>query len=133
MFVCGYTIDELVEESPVEDYGYAMTTAAPPSRLVDVLQIQSRGIIAGVENDNTTVHFESITCREDTFEREKQSEKDISFERISELFRRPQEDAAKRFGGMCYSTMFLHFVQLIIYILLHKFNPASYLKCSYVS
>lgn len=77
-----------------------MTTAAQLSRLGDILQIQNRGNIAGVENDDTTVHFESITCREDTFEREKQSEKDINFERISELFGRPQEDAAKSFGGM---------------------------------
>lgn len=100
-----------MEQSP-EDSGYAMTPGTDqPSRLEDLLQKQNEGIMVGLEEDDTTVQF-----KEDTSEREKQlGSKDITFEGISELFGRPLEDAAKSFGGRCFSFMFLHFLQLTLF------------------
>ncbi|KAK1403045.1 hypothetical protein POM88_002650 [Heracleum sosnowskyi] len=121
----GHTVAAKRVNEPVEDVGHSKTNAAGSSlqtrislpheeveeetmmpdisdhelmRLEDAFQITNKGIIVGAENDDTTIQFVSETCVHDILEREKQVEKEISYESLSQHFGRPLDDVAKIFS-----------------------------------
>lgn len=129
-FFGGFTVDE-----PVEDIGHAKTTAAgsslqtrislpqpeveeettmsdtPAHKLMlweDTFQMKNKGIILGAENDDATIHIVSETCIHNRLEKDKQTQKEISYESLIQHFGRPLDEVAKILSSKFYSTSFLY-------------------------
>lgn len=85
-FFGGFTVDERVEELPVEDVGYIMTNACQPSifqtiKLLPQHEVEEETMMLDTSAQKLMLEVNHI-CIEDTLKREKQSKNDISIKGI---------------------------------------------------